>query len=382
MPYQPDLQLPATTPGGLATGVNGERLAAPPQAAADKIKQESEKKAEEDKEAKTPITLKLTAPTGATAKSTRYPIDLQVDKNTDYVRFDFFTYVPPFGKDNPLTSGGADTESLSQYNFNAFGNAAKGEKSNFKSAGLPSIALYMPEDVSTGYKTNWTGKNFSNIGSNLIQSYGGEGIAGKLTGLAESAEKATQNFTSIAGAQVLMAAISKITGESVTLDDIFGSTRGVILNPNTELMFGGLDLRTFNLVYKLVPRSQKEADSIENIIKTFKMAMLPYANSGATDLKDFFNKDLEAFSTAQNNSFQTNYIKVPDVCQVSFMRGGTLNPHVPQYKMCALVGVDINYTPDGAYATTRDGRMVAYQLTLSFQETKLIFREDVKGGYF
>jgi hypothetical protein len=63
------------------------------------------------------------------------------------------------------------------------------------------------------------------------------------------------------------------------------------------------------------------------------------------------------------------------------MRGGSLNNNVPQYKMCALTQVDVSYTPDGTYATTRDGRMVAYQLSLNFQETKLIFREDVEAGY-
>jgi len=45
--------------------------------------------------------------------------------------------------------------------------------------------------------------------------------------------------------------------------------------------------------------------------------------------------------------------------------------------MCAITNVEVNYTPDGTYATYGDGTMVAYGLSLSFQETKLVFAEEV-----
>ena len=45
--------------------------------------------------------------------------------------------------------------------------------------------------------------------------------------------------------------------------------------------------------------------------------------------------------------------------------------------MCAITNVEINYTPDGAYSINEGGGMVAYQLALSFQETKLVFREEI-----
>ena len=77
-----------------------------------------------------------------------------------------------------------------------------------------------------------------------------------------------------------------------------------------------------------------------------------------------------------NNSVSNNFIRVPDVCKVTFMRGGNVNTDVTQYKMCAITQVDVNYTPDGTYATYDDGSMVAIQLSLSFQESKLIFSEE------
>ena len=75
--------------------------------------------------------------------------------------------------------------------------------------------------------------------------------------------------------------ISKITGEQLQNDDIFGSARGVILNPNVELLFGGIDLRNFQLRYKLVPRNKTEAGSIKEIINVFRKAMLPSFGNGS-----------------------------------------------------------------------------------------------------
>jgi hypothetical protein len=323
-----------------------------------------ENKANNDAEKKKQEALKLASggPVNPTKseKSLRYPNDPPITADTDYVIFDFFQYNPPFKSDGATANFGVDP--LAAYNYS--------NMREYTTTELKQILLYMPEDISTGYKANWSGKNFSNIGAGIMQIAGADGTLSRLEEIGQTANKAVENFVPIAGAQMVTAAIGKITGESVSLDDFLGSTRGVILNPNTELLFSGFDLRNFSLNYKLVPRSANEANQIEAIIRTFKRAMLPSANGGAEAIKD----------TIDAKAFQANYIKVPDLCRVSFMKGGSLNPHVPQYKMCAITGVDISYTPDGVYATTTDGRMVAYQLSLGFQETKLIFREDIKDG--
>lgn len=299
-----------------------------------------------------------TATSSNPGTSLRYPEDPPIASDSDYVVFDFYKYTPPFQtKDNSSDFG---VSGYTQYNA-----------LTYTPTNLKTILLYMPEDISTGYKSNWTGKNFSNIGAGLLRSSAEQSMVQKAKEFGETVNESADRFTTIAGAQILSAALGKITGESVGLDDIFGSTRGVILNPNTELLFTGLDLRNFSLTYKLVPRSAKEADTIEKIITTFKMCTLPYMNGGAEELKKSFDKE----------GFDAGFIKVPDLVKVTFMHGGSRNTHLPRYKMCALTQVDVNYTPDGAYATTVDGRMVAYQLSLNFQETKLVYREDAEAGY-
>lgn len=304
--------------------------------------------------------------TGSTTGAVRYPKDAALQSGSDYVLFEFYKYVPPFKGINKGATKDNGT-ALSVYNQSAT-DAALYEKVE----GLQPVVLYMPEDVSTGYKANWTGKAFSNIGA-AAMALAGSGNGGQLAqNSLNTVGTAMDQLLPNLGVKAVQEIIGKITGEQISDNDVLSGTQGVILNPNVELLFQGIDLRNFTLNYKLVPRNQPEADNIKQIINIFRKAMLPDFSSGTT-------------LTAAGNAIQiggqniaASYIQVPSVCKVSFMHGSQLNTNVAQYKMCAITQVDVNYTPDGAYATYDDGNMVAIGLTLSFQETKLIFASEVE----
>ena len=63
------------------------------------------------------------------------------------------------------------------------------------------------------------------------------------------------------------------------------------------------------------------------------------------------------------------------------MTGSDTNEKLPQFKPCGISKVQVNYTPDGTYATYDDGYPVATELQLNFTETKIIFRQDVEAGF-
>ena len=63
------------------------------------------------------------------------------------------------------------------------------------------------------------------------------------------------------------------------------------------------------------------------------------------------------------------------------MKGDEPHPYLIQFKPCAISKVEVNYTPDGTFATYSDGSPVATELRLSFQETKLIFEDEVDQGF-
>jgi len=332
----------------------------------------------------------------------RYPDDLSVGVDSDYVLFEFFEYQPPF-KDvdatiekngaeqaagalrwaadtfalvNPLAGAASlafkiedklnvDSKNYSSRSLSVY-NQSNDDERFYKKTSRNSIILYMPEDISTGYRAQWSGKKFTGLARSALTVAGAKNPLQKIENSLKGLNKSADNIIPQTINKAIRESIGAIGGDSISADELYGGTNGVIINPNVELLFGGHDLRNFTLRYKLVPRNDKEAGYIKTIINTFRAAMLPnFADGDEITLS-------ESINVAQN------FIKVPNVCKVSFMRGGDLNRDVPQYKMCAMTQVDVNYTPDGTYATLEDGTMVAYELTISFQETKLIFSEEVE----
>ena len=329
----------------------------------------------------------------------RYPRNLSVGADSDYVLFEFYEYQPPYnGTDAGISKTAGEiskdilntllpqlgiAEAIGNLTKQALGvspvegknyasralavyNQSNDDENFYKKTSRPSIIMYMPQDISTGYNGQWSGKKFSNLGADMLKSIGSENPLQGLKNAADSIKGKIDMIIPEATNKSIRDTIGKITGDSLSNDDVFSSTRGVILNPNVELLYGGHERRNFQLSYKLVPRNADEATNIKKIINTFRAAILP----------NFADGDELTFGRA--NTTAANFIKVPNVCKVSFMRGSDLNPDVPQYKMCAMTKVDINYTPDGTYATYKDGTMVAYELTISFDETKLIFSEEVE----
>ena len=166
-----------------------------------------------------------------------------------------------------------------------------------------------------------------------------------------------------------------ITGDQINTGDIFGGVSGVIRNPNVEVLFQKMNLRTFDLTFKLVPYNQDEAYAIQKIVRTFRKCMLPSFSLGGSPVLGFGESDTKDVN--ENRALEASFIKVPKVCQVTYMRGSKQHPHLPAYKMCAITDVAVNYTPDGNYAVYNDGMPVATELKVSFMETKLLFSEDV-----
>lgn len=346
--------------------------------------------------------LKDSGTTGGAGKIT-FP-DKLFEDNTDYVKFSFYKYKGPFSS----TAGGGTDKTGKKTGGSSTYDAYNQVGQNYES--FPSvipICLFMPEDISTGYQTAWGGKGFTNVAANILRGGGRAqaGDAGGAAGAVGDLIKAAAGSIPTAVAEQITGAINGlpggIGGGNITTNDLLQGSLGVVLNPNTELMFSGFEMRTFSLRFKMAPRNLTEAKNIRNIIYTFKKVMLPSIGQlpgGPTDIAGNFNKlfgggtsDTAAATPANANKPSTedsnaNYIGVPGLCQVQFMKGANVHPYLPQFKVCAITGVDVNYTPDGSYATyggksgtgaTDYGSPVATELTLSFQETKLVYSEDI-----
>jgi len=286
----------------------------------------------------------------------KYPGDL-ADTNADWVRFNFFKYSPPYSGAN-ATQKNKSTEYEYQYNSSVNSLSKAGD-------GYPDIALYMPEDISAAYQGTWGGRQFGPLAP--IALAGAGGILGSKT-MPEILAAGQQMNNQIGGmmggalpyigASTVSGLMNKLPGfgGGVTANDILSTTRGQILNPNTEVLYQGPELRNFTLTFKMFARSEEETKNIRKICTTFKKAMLP---SGTSDN-------------------EKNLINVPKIVKATFMHKDKESEWVSQFKTAGIGSVDINYTPDGSWSTYRTGSPIAVQLTLQFQELKLIYEDDVK----
>ena len=286
----------------------------------------------------------------------RYPYDL-AEGSGDYVIFEFYKYLPPY---KGVQSGESYVE---RYN-----SVYSDENiSRSKADGYPVIALYMPEDISTSYSAKWGGREFGPLAGAGLALAGGVMNAGDQAAMKGAAD----NFTNAAkgikegalpyiGATLVSKAMNVIPGMGggVTANDILASTRGEILNPNTEVLYQGPDLRNFSMNFKMVARNKTESDNILQICRTFKRASLPEGKNKATNLID-----------------------VPKMVKVRFKQGSKENAWISKYKLAAIGNVDVNYTPDGSWSTYSTGAPVAVTLQVQFMELKLVYSEDIADGY-
>ena len=312
-----------------------------------------------------------------------YPHAKLYDDHTDYVKFKFVKYNPPFatlGSNEFIDKDGKQTRALKGGEaLNLYNNSI----ADFVDAGLPSIFMYMPEDIGASYGANWGGKGFTNTGADIMRQAGTllnsgsaiDSIGSTLQNMGNAMTRGQSLLASgIAGA---MNALPGKIGGSVDANDVLGGIGGVILNPNAELLFSGFDLRTFGLNFKMAPRSAQEALVIRDICTTFKRASLPtFGASPGNTLNNAFNKGKNV--AEENNN--RNYIGVPNLCIVEFMKGKDPHPYLTQFKPCAIKEVNITYTPDGQYSTYRDGSPVATGLTLNFIESKLVYSNEISYG--
>ena len=340
--------------------------------------------------------------TGAESGTLRWPKDVKHD-TSDYVLFQFGKYIPPFSEDiNKLRQGtGLDTdeaaaaqETRTRDYINAAGydlyNQENLDIDDPEVSDLKTIVLPIPQDLSNELQAVWQGKQFTTGGRAAIA-----GLAG---GQFHYASRMMENITGhmkAAQTAINTAVLNAIPGVGGNIDfnDVSGSTSGIVINPNAELMYDSPEMREVGMVFKMVPRNKDESNIIRDIYQTFRKASLPSFggkgeatrlfvssedNTSAAELKGD-NDSLEDNVTAL--TAENNWIRVPALCKFTFMKGGTKHPHLIQFKPCAISKVEVNYTADGTYATYSDGAPLSVELTLNFMETKVIFKQDVGKGF-
>lgn len=150
-------------------------------------------------------------------------------------------------------------------------------------------------------------------------------------------------------------------GGNTSFQGLIARTTGQVLNPNLELLFNGVTLRSFSFDFDLSPRDKKEAEIIREIIRAFKINM-------------------SAKSASIGGASEGLFIGSPNIFQINYQTGTKDHKYLNQFKPMALLNMSVNYTGSGTYATYDDTSPVHYKMNLQFQELDPIYAEDYREG--
>ena len=212
-----------------------------------------------------------------------------------------------------------------------------------------SIILYMPDDISVNYKANYEGAEIGlavAAGASLGDLNKGTMDGADLgKGLGMQFAKFIEpvlNFGSLTTAQGLNALLQRKTGLAAA--------------PMQEMMFQGIDFRTFSYSFKMTPRNREEARENKKILDTFAFHMLPEKLGEGAPL---------AF-------------RVPSEFTIRYMYRGGNNDYLNHLTFCALTDMKIDYGAGEKFATFRADETgappIQTNVTLTFQELELVDR--------
>ena len=145
-------------------------------------------------------------------------------------------------------------------------------------------------------------------------------------------------------------------GGNTTASSLLSRATGQVLNPNLELLFSGVNLRSFTFDFDFAPRNSEESNVVKQIIRIFKQSMSP--------------------KTGGNTEGAGLFIKAPNVFILKYKTGSRDHPYLNKFKPCALTNMGMNYTGSGSYTTYADKTPVHMKLNLSFTELNPIYNED------
>jgi hypothetical protein len=282
--------------------------------------------------------------------SFRYP-KKRLDNTADYLEIKVFDYVPGgFDFGPPLQSQTA------RQRLKANQTSPKGY-----------ILLPIPQNVSDSISMTWGEDNINALEATGLAAAGAtiqgqmsidkakDFITSNLKDVPEGTRKAIIN--SLSGA-----AINSL-GANIDATGLISRTTGQVLNSNLELLFQGVNLRTFQFTFDMAPRSNNEAEEIKQIIRTFKREMTARSGGGGTGS----NPNVGLFITA------------PSLFQLTYKSGPRKHPFLNTFKPCALTDIAVNYTASGTYATYEDGSPVHIQMGLTFKEINPVYSEDYEN---
>lgn len=190
---------------------------------------------------------------------------------------------------------------------------------------------------------------------------GGSSADGSSLPMGDMAIMAARNAIKLPGGSKALAGKLNVADElsgGINSGAVTSSITKEVPNPFREQLFSQMSFREFSYTYHFMPKSKEEAETVRNIIDTFRFHMHP---------------DL-----SQSGIF----FKFPSQFEIVYYFEGEENPNMGKIATCVLMNCDVSYGGMGVrFATFDDGMPVETIMTLHFRETEILTKARIKDGY-
>ena len=222
------------------------------------------------------------------------------------------------------------------------------------------ITMFMPADVKVSYKANYTDTSIGSLTQAASQIIGEYVNQGSVSG--DTIQKNAGDVfkaVGIDGIVNLLSNVPSLGGAREALE----MGMGAIVADRMEMAFKGIDKRKFSYTFKMLPRSEKEANEVKRIIDMFKFHMLP-------EMLD--------------RNTRGRLMSYPSTFDIKYMYMGNDNTYLNKVSECYLESMDVDY--GGDRYKTHEGNAngappVETTITLQFGEIELITRERAEQGF-
>jgi len=248
-----------------------------------------------------------------------------------------------------------------------------------------TVTLPLPQNLSTSWQTTWNGQSLGPVGAaaaskapELIgavqQAAQGDGggaidrlksVLGneKLSLDSTSLKEVAGNLALYYGSELTASAGGLLASQAGAAGVILGAGlgqavqgitvgAGIARNPYLAAAFEGVNFKTHNFSWNIVPKNEKESDILRSIISAFRNAMLP----GENKLKHFYDYPKQFGITLSDNKYLFDI------------------------KTSVLTSFDVNFHGKGAQYHYPTNAPVEVTLNASFLETVVRLSNDENYG--
>ena len=226
--------------------------------------------------------------------------------------------------------------------------------------------MYMPATVSTSQASKYGEVEIGAAVATALAAYkgyqDGTGFFGTMESVFQNASPTIKENLAEAGKKALDIAAP---GAKAAID----IARGKVTNNRMEMVFEGVDRRSFSFSFKMMPKSEAEAIAVDKIVNMFRFYMAPSFDGAATQSRTFIVPA----------TFDIEYYYNP----------GKRNKFLNRISTCVLESCNVTYggertqffrpTSGGVHG---DGAPpVETSIELSFKELEVITREKIAEGF-